>query len=82
MAELTIRDIEPEIIDRLTQLAKQHQRSVEEEHKAILRGALLEDCTPDAKIEFEGFLASIPNVGNDDDFGRIQGTIRSVDLSE
>ncbi len=82
MAEQTIRDIEPEIIDRLTQLAKQQQRSVVEECKAILRGVLLEDCPPDSKIEFEGFLASIPNVGNYDHFGRIQGTIRSVDLSE
>jgi plasmid stability protein len=82
MAELTIREIDPEIIDRLTQLAKQHQRSIEEEHRAILREALYREHPAEANAPFEAFLGLMPDVGHDDDFSRIQGAIRSVELGE
>ena len=81
MAELTIRGVEPEIVQQLTKLAEQHQRSVEEEHKAILRKALIE-ANSQASMTFESFLASIPDVGCDMDFSRAQGAIRDVELSE
>ena len=41
MAELVVRDVEPALVARLKQRADEHHRTVEEEHKAILRGVLL-----------------------------------------
>ena len=82
MSKLTIEDIEPEILTKLTILAHQHQRTVEEEHKAILREALLKREDSQFKPSFSTFLASIPNVGTDSDFERSVDSIRDVDLAE
>ncbi|MGO8747696.1 MAG: FitA-like ribbon-helix-helix domain-containing protein, partial [Thermoguttaceae bacterium] len=41
MAELLVRDVEPAILARLKQRADEHRRSVEDEHRAILRDVLL-----------------------------------------
>lgn len=82
MSKLTIQDIEPEILTKLTILAQQHQRSVEEEHRAILREALLKRDDSRFQPSFATFLASIPNVGIDSDFERGLDSIREVDLGE
>jgi plasmid stability protein len=53
MTELLVRDVEPALVARLKQLADEHRRSVEDEHRAILREVLLaggeEKPTKDAR---------------------------------
>ena len=82
MLELIVREVEPEIVAKLTERAKEHCRSIEEEHRQILREVLLKkrEITP-AKT-FEDYLRSMPDVGLDADFERIEGKMREVDLSE
>ncbi|MBM81281.1 MAG: hypothetical protein CMJ78_11920 [Planctomycetaceae bacterium] len=38
--------------------------------------------TDETDVSFEEFLNQIPNVGTDNDFARIPGQIRSVELSD
>jgi antitoxin FitA len=40
MATLLVRKLEPELVERLRRRARAHGRSVEAEHRAILRAAL------------------------------------------
>jgi plasmid stability protein len=40
MATLTIRNVPPEIVDALKSLARRNRRSMEEEVRALLRGAV------------------------------------------
>lgn len=40
MADLTVRDVDEELVRRLEVQAARHNRSVEEEHRAILEQAL------------------------------------------
>lgn len=82
MAELIVRDVDPTIVARLKERADQHRRSVEDEHRAILRDALLagEQGTP--AITFEAYLRQMPDVGTDADFSRIEGSIRDINLAE
>lgn len=75
MPELTIRNIDPEILARLVVRANEHQRSVEEEHRAILHEALLKCEDLEFQPSFATFLASIPNVGTDTDFASTLPTI-------
>jgi plasmid stability protein len=82
MAELTIREVEPAIVARLQERAEMHRRSIEEEHKAILRLALLGSNEQSPRVTFEEYLRMMPDVGTDEDFSRIQGTIRDVDLTK
>jgi antitoxin FitA len=80
MAELLVRDVEPAIVARLKQRAEEHRRSVEEEHRAILRDALLESHCAASPLTFEAYLRQMPDVGTDEDFSRIEGSIRDVHL--
>ena len=87
MAELIVRDVEPEIVCKLTQRAEEHRRSVEEEHRAILRDTLLSDVSETANSQtaamtFEPYVRAMPDVGEDADFSRITGNIRSADLAD
>jgi plasmid stability protein len=82
MAELTIREVEPAIVAKLQERAELHRRSIEEEHKAILQFALLGGNEQPHQVTFEEYLRMMPNVGTDDDFSRIHGTIRDVDLTK
>ncbi len=70
MAQLIIRQLEPEIVARLEERAGREGRSAEEEHRAILREALLgaEDGSPE--MPFEQYLGTMPDVGDDEDFAR------------
>lgn len=68
MPDLIVRKLEPEIIDALKQRAARNGRSVEMEHRAILREVLL--CLK--KRSLAELLATMPNVGLDSDFERIQ----------
>lgn len=61
---LVVRNIEPAVAQALKQAAAAHGRSAEAEHREILRSAL---CQP-ARRTFKEVLASMPDVGEDEDF--------------
>lgn len=82
MIELVVRQVEPEIIAKLKERADQHCHSVEDELRQILKDALLTKDTLPLMPSFEEYLHSMPNVGTDDDFSRIEGSIRDVDLTQ
>ncbi len=82
MAELVVREVEPAIIAKLKERADKHRRSVEDEHRAILRDTLLVGDQDLSTMTFEEYLRKMPDVGTDADFSRIEGSIRDVDLAE
>ena len=68
MPQLIVRQIEERVVKKLKEQAGQHGVSMEEEHRRILRQALL---GPPKKIRsFKEHLLSMPNVGDDKDFER------------
>lgn len=81
MAQLIVRKLEPEVVARLKERAGRKGRSAEEEHRAILREALLGTEAGSSELSFERYLSAMPDVGEDEDFARIEGGIREVDLS-
>ena len=68
MANLLVRNIDEVVVSALKMRAGQHGISAEAEHRAILKNALMKP----RKKSFAEILCSIPNVGNDADFERIQ----------
>jgi plasmid stability protein len=79
MAQLIVRKIEPEVVDKLRQKAAKEGVSMEEEHRRILRSALLSG-SPRPKKNFKELLASMPNVGKDSDFIMPRTPMRKVRL--
>jgi plasmid stability protein len=82
MAELIVREVDPAIVAKLQERAEKHRRSVEEEHRAILRDVLLSGELESPAMTFEQYLRAMPDVGVDADFARIEGSIRDVDLAD
>jgi len=68
MAQLIVRNIDEQIVRKLKQQAAAHGVSVAEEHRRILRAALL--GTGGQRIGFKAALLAMPNVGEDADFER------------
>jgi plasmid stability protein len=68
MANLVVRNLDNRIVDALKQRAARHRRSAEAEHRALLEELLLQ---PKAK-SFAEVLAAMPNVGEDEDFERLE----------
>ena len=68
MASLVVRNLEQQIVDALKQRAARHGRSAEAEHRILLEELLL---LPKRRL-FAEALAAIPNVGQDEDFERIE----------
>jgi plasmid stability protein len=68
VANLVVRNIDVEIVKALKERAGKAGHSAEAEHRLILAKLLL---MPKKKT-FAEFLLSMPNVGNDSDFERIQ----------
>lgn len=66
MAVLIVRNIDDGIVQALKERAARHSRSAEAEHRLILAGALLGP----RKRSFSQVLASMPDVGEDEDFER------------
>ena len=60
-------DLDPEVVLALKRRAAKHGRSAEAEHREILKHALLGS----KKRSFAQVLAAMPNVGEDQDFERI-----------
>jgi plasmid stability protein len=68
MADLVVRNLERSIVEALKKRALRHGRSAEAEHRAILESALAHT----RRKTFAQVLASIPDVGTDEDFARKQ----------
>jgi plasmid stability protein len=68
MADLVVRNLERSIVEALKKRALRHGRSAEAEHRAILESALART----RRKTFAQVLASIPDVGTDEDFARKQ----------
>ena len=66
---LVVRNVEAAVALALKQVAAAHGRSAEAEHREILRAAL---CQPNRRTLKE-VLASMPEVGLDEDFNFRQG---------
>ncbi len=75
MANLVVRNLDQRVVDALKQRAARHGRSAEAEHRAILEEVLL--VTPQ-KRSFAEALASMPNVGQDEDFERLEDADEDV----
>jgi antitoxin FitA len=75
MANLVVRNLDQRVVDALKQRAAKHGRSAEAEHRAILEEVLL--VTP-KKRSFAEALASMPNVGQDEDFERLEDADEDV----
>jgi len=67
MANLIVRNLDPNIVAALKRRATQHGRSAEAEHRVLLETALLQP----RRKSFAQVLAAIPNVGRDEDFARL-----------
>ena len=68
MASLLVRNVDERIVRALKSRAGKHGRSAEAEHRELLAAVLLKSRTK----SFVDVLASIPNVGADADFARIE----------
>lgn len=68
MANLIVRNLDQRIVDALKLRAARHGRSAEAEHRILLESLLL---LPKGK-SFAEALAAMPNVGQDEDFARIE----------
>jgi plasmid stability protein len=76
MADLLVRGVDEDIVRALKEQAGAHGRSAEAEHREILRAALQRP----RKRSFAEVLASMPNVGRDADFERVQAGERAPDV--
>ncbi len=65
MSQLIVRNVGEQIVRALKRRAARHGRSAEAEHREILRTALSGDVD---SASFKAFLASMPDVGADQDF--------------
>ena len=68
MANLVVRNLDQRIVNALKQRAARHGRSAEAEHRALLEALLLR---PKGK-SFAEALTAMPNVGQDEDFERLE----------
>jgi plasmid stability protein len=73
LAQLIVRNLDPDLVQRLKKRAASHGRSAEEEHRQLLRAAL----RPRGLIEA---LSEMPDVGTDADFERRADLPRPVEL--
>ena len=64
MAQLIVPDVDKVLVDLLTRRAAEHGRSVEAEHREILREAL----QPRRVVSLKEHLLAMPDVGADADF--------------
>lgn len=79
MPQLTVHTVNPELVRRLELRAALHGHSAEVEHLNILQAALMDAASPRS---FKEALLSMPDIGEDADFERIQDIGRDTpDLS-
>ena len=68
MPNLIVRNVDEDLIKALKTRAGRHGTSAEAEHRKILAQALLKP----RKRSFAEAIATMPNVGKDSDFKRVQ----------
>jgi plasmid stability protein len=68
MAQLIVRNLPDDLVKALKQRAAKRNRSAEQEHREILEAALRRP----KRRSLAAVLASMPNVGRDEDFVRHQ----------
>jgi plasmid stability protein len=68
VAQLIVRNLDETVVQALKERAAKHKQSAEQEHRDILRNALLGP----KKRSLAAVLAAMPNVGEDTDFARRQ----------
>lgn len=69
MANLLVRNVDESLVQSLRERAAAHGRSAEAEHREILARALRKT----KRRSFAEVLVNIPEVGEDADFGRVDG---------
>jgi plasmid stability protein len=72
MAQLMVRNLDEALVQALKRRAAKHNRSAEQEHREILKQALL---GPKRRSLAE-VLLEMPNVGDDTDFARVDPSRR------
>ena len=77
MPQLIVRQIEEKVVKKLKARAGLHGVSMEEEHRQILREALLGG---EKKGSFKAYLLSMPDVGPDSAFERMGDQGRKLEL--
>lgn len=77
MAQLIVRKLDPKVVAELRKRAAWSGRSMEAEHREILRAALRPG--PRAK-SLKDLLLQMPAGGEDSDFARLKGKPRRVRL--
>jgi len=70
MANLIVRNLDDKVVNALKQRAARHGVSAEAEHRRILEEVL----RGPPKRSFAEVLASMPDVGRDQDFARMEDT--------
>lgn len=75
MRQLIVRNIEDEVVRALKLRAAEHGRSMEAEHREILRDSLLGGAS---RASFKEHLAAMPDVGDDADFAATRDLPRDV----
>jgi len=78
MPQLIVRRIEDQVVRKLKEQAGQHGVSMEEEHRRILRHALLGTST--RRPSFKEALLAMPDAGEDRDFERGPQMARPVEV--
>ena len=78
MPQLLVRNIEDKVVRKLKERAGKHGVSMEEEHRRILREALV--GASKERPSFKDYLLAMPNVGEDRDFERSSQIDRPVEL--
>lgn len=66
MAQLLVRGLDEDLVARLKLRAARNGNSAEEEHRQILRAALVSESRPPLSVA----LVKMPDVGEDEDFER------------
>ena len=77
MAQLIVRNLDPELVQQLKMRAAQHGCSMEAEHREILRQALQ---GPAPEETLKALLLAMPPVGDDADFTRLPDQGREVEV--
>lgn len=77
MAQLIVRNIDDRLVGALKRRAARHGRSAEAEHREILLESLRSELSG---ASFKALLASMPAVGEDEDFRARRDAPRHVRL--
>jgi plasmid stability protein len=78
MPQLIVRQLEEKVVKKLKEQAGRHGVSMEEEHRRILREALLR--APTKRPSFKEYLLQMPDAGPDELFERQRDLGREVEL--